>query len=128
MIEICALDHVQLEMPIGGETKARAFYADLLGFSEVAKPAQLAGRGGCWFQKGGGQVQLHIGVSDSFKPLAKAHICLTVANVDEAFAYLEEAGVSVTRDDSLPYAQRFYARDPFGNRIEFLQAGHSVLP
>lgn len=126
MIDIRALDHIQLEMPISGETTARAFYAGVLGFSTVAKPHPLAQRGGCWFQHN--KINLHIGVSDSFKPLAKAHICLTVADIDKAFAYLEEAGVDVQRDESLPYAQRFYARDPFGNRIEFLQDGDSVLP
>ena len=125
-MKLVTLDHVQLEMPVGGETTARGFYADLLGFSEVAKPAPLAQRGGCWFQHN--KIALHIGVSDSFKPLAKAHICLTVVDLDEAFAYLEEAEVDVRRDDSLAYAQRFYARDPFGNRLEFLQDGDSVLP
>lgn len=42
------LHHVQLAMPEGGEGLARRFYGDALGLTEVAKPPDLAGRGGCW--------------------------------------------------------------------------------
>lgn len=35
---ILALDHLQLAMPVGREDEARAFYGDLLGFAEQAKP------------------------------------------------------------------------------------------
>lgn len=57
---ILRLDHIQLAMPQGGEDEARAFYADLLGLNEVAKPAHLTQRGGCWFEHG--EVRLHLGV------------------------------------------------------------------
>ncbi|MGB2603334.1 MAG: hypothetical protein WBC78_07050 [Candidatus Sulfotelmatobacter sp.] len=33
-----SIDHVQLAMPPGEEQKARAFYADLLGMTELPKP------------------------------------------------------------------------------------------
>src|SRR4051794_25210767 len=49
---ITGLDHVQLAIPEGGEELARRFYGDLLGMTEVPKPAALAGRGGCWFTGG----------------------------------------------------------------------------
>jgi catechol 2,3-dioxygenase-like lactoylglutathione lyase family enzyme len=41
-----AIDHVQLAMPAGEEEAARRFYRDLLGMRELAKPAELAKRGG----------------------------------------------------------------------------------
>ena len=47
---IVAIDHVQLAMPPGGEGRAREFYAGVLALVEVAKPAHLAARGGCWFE------------------------------------------------------------------------------
>jgi catechol 2,3-dioxygenase-like lactoylglutathione lyase family enzyme len=34
-----AIDHVQLAIPAGEEDRARAFYRDLLGMVELAKPA-----------------------------------------------------------------------------------------
>ena len=39
------IDHVQLAMPEGGEDRARAFYTDLLGMREVAKPSNLSPAG-----------------------------------------------------------------------------------
>jgi hypothetical protein len=38
------LDHVQLAMPAGQESQARAFYAGVLGLTEEIKPANLAER------------------------------------------------------------------------------------
>jgi catechol 2,3-dioxygenase-like lactoylglutathione lyase family enzyme len=46
-IPYIAIDHVQLAMPAGEEATARRFYCDLLGMTEVAKPPELAKRGGC---------------------------------------------------------------------------------
>ena len=36
-------------------------------------------------------------------------------------ARLEEYGVTPEWDDDFPGYDRFYAHDPFGNRIEFLE-------
>lgn len=47
---IQGLDHVQLAMPHGEETQARAFYAELLELTEIPKPQKLLHRGGVWFK------------------------------------------------------------------------------
>jgi enamine deaminase RidA (YjgF/YER057c/UK114 family) len=49
-MRIDRLEHVQLAMPPGGESQARAFYSGVLGIPEIAKPPTLAKRGGCWLQ------------------------------------------------------------------------------
>jgi len=54
------LDHVLLAMPAGRETDARNFYAGILGIPETKKPAELAGRGGCWFEDG--ELKVHLGL------------------------------------------------------------------
>jgi len=59
---ILGLDHVQLAMPRGAEEIARRFYTGILGLSEIAKPPDLAKRGGVWFALG--EQQLHLGVED----------------------------------------------------------------
>ena len=115
-----ALDHVQVAIPAGGEAAARAFFSGLLGLAEIPKPEAFAGRGGCWFALGG--LQLHIGVEEDFRPARKAHIALAIEQLAETRAALEAAG-HPTRDD-LPIEgrARFFADDPFGNRMEFVQA------
>lgn len=121
-MSLLGIDHVLLAMPVGGEPQARAFYGGLLGLAEIEKPEPLASRGGCWF--GEGPMILHLGVQNDFTPAAKAHPALIAADLDALFDRLRAAGVEVSRDSALPGVARFYARDPFGNRLEFIQDGH----
>ena len=119
------LDHLQLAMPTGEEAAARAFYGDLLGLTELEKPAELAGRGGCWFALGA--QALHLGVEEAFAPARKAHPAFAVTDLGACRARLEEAGVETVPDTVLPHVRRFYAADPFGNRLEFIQTERQVL-
>ena len=116
--EITELDHVQLAMPPGGDDRAEAFYASLLGFTRVPKPAPLGARGGCWFEHG--PVHLHLGVETDFRPARKAHPALRVRGFDVLCAALKAAGVPVRPDDELPGVRRCHIDDPFGNRIELV--------
>ena len=118
-----ALDHVQLAMPAGEEARARAFFIDVLGMSELQKPADLAKRGGAWFAGGdGASVQIHLGVEREFRSALKAHPAVLVSAIDELAARIEAAGHVVTWDDELPGQRRFFSADPFGNRLEFIEA------
>ena len=92
---LIAIDHVQLAIPPGGEGAGREFWGRLLGMTEVAKPPDLAARGGCWFRSGA--LEVHLGVDEGFSPALKAH-----------------PGIRVTGLDALA--------DPFGNRLEFLES------
>jgi catechol 2,3-dioxygenase-like lactoylglutathione lyase family enzyme len=120
-MQLTGLDHIQLAMPAGGEERARRFYADLLGLAELPKPAPLAARGGCWFNGAG--IQLHLGVEEPFAPARKAHPAFLVADLQVLADGFAAAGVAVQPDTSVAGVRRFYAADPFGNRLEFLQDG-----
>ena len=114
---IVGIDHVQVAAPPGCEEAARAWYGGLLGLTEVPKPPVLAARGGVWFACG--EQQLHVGVAASFVTAPKAHPALRVSSV----AALEELAsrlAPVEWDDSIPGVRRFYASDPWGNRVELL--------
>lgn len=113
------IDHIQLAAPSGCEDAAREFYGKLLGLSEIVKPASLQARGGCWFQCG--LHQLHIGVESDFRPARKAHPAFAVGDLNQLRDALQSHNVKITDDDSLPGTDRFYAEDPFGNRLEFIQ-------
>jgi catechol 2,3-dioxygenase-like lactoylglutathione lyase family enzyme len=118
-LAIIGIDHVQVAAPPGCEGAARAFYGGLLGLQEVDKPAELAGRGGCWFLAGG--QALHVGVEESFAPARKAHPGFVVDDLDALEARLAAAGIETRDDTALAGAPRFHAEDPFGNRLEFRQ-------
>ncbi len=118
--QLVAVDHVQLAMPRGQEPEARAFYQGLLGLEERPKPPVLAARGGCWFSND--RVTLHLGVDDEFRPARKAHPALVVEGLDDLCASLESAGHSTRFDNENPGVRRCYVEDPFGNRIELIEA------
>jgi catechol 2,3-dioxygenase-like lactoylglutathione lyase family enzyme len=113
-----AIDHVQLSMPEGGEELARGFYRDLLGMVEIPKPAELAKRGGCWFESG--VVQLHLGVENDFRPAKKAHPAFRCRDYATCIAGLSHAGVRVVEVNDIPEVHRSHIHDPFGNRIELI--------
>lgn len=120
MVRLAGLDHVQLAMPAGGEDEARRFYHEVLGLAELPKPRPLAARGGCWFAGGG--VHLHLGVEEPFRPATKAHPGLLVDDLDDARRSLASAGIPIREDDVDIGVRRFYATDPFGNRLELIDA------
>lgn len=117
---IHGLHHVQLAMPAGREREARAFYQGLLGLPEVDKPTHLQSRGGCWFETD--EVRVHLGVDPEFVPARKAHPALLVEGLAALVGTLERGGAVIVRDRPLPGYDRVYVDDPFGNRIELLEA------
>jgi catechol-2,3-dioxygenase len=117
---IIGLDHVQLAMPPGGEAAAETFYSGLLGLSRLPKPEPMASRGGCWF--GSGSVAIHLGVEDAFRPARKAHPALVVRNLAGLTTLLAEAAIDVRQNPDQPRGASCYVDDPFGNRIELLDA------
>ena len=112
------VDHVQIAIPPGSEEACRAFYVGALGMRELAKPAELAGRGGLWVRSG--EVEIHLGVEQDFRPARKAHPGILVADIDALGARVEGAGAAPIWDDAIPGVRRFFTADPLGNRLEFI--------
>ena len=122
------LHHVQVACPPGGEDAARRFYGDGLGMTEVAKPAELAARGGCWFRaydaSGAVGAELHVGVEDPFAPARKAHPAFVVDDLDAVAERLRGLGFEVddSQRETFPGHLRFHTFDAHGNRVEVLTA------
>jgi len=114
-VRIVGLDHVQLALPPDGLERARRFYGEVLGLAEEPRPASRSP--GLWFRAPG--TVLHLGEEPGFVPAKKAHPAFLVADLAAARAALEAAGHPTTGAGGA----RFHAFDPFGNRLEFLQAG-----
>lgn len=115
------IDHVQLAMPPGGEDLARDFFCEVLGMTEIEKPAELAKRGGCWFFSGA--VQVHLGVEPDFRPAKKAHPALRCRDYLALLAQVRSHGVEVVEASDIPGVRRCHLFDPFGDRIELLADG-----
>jgi catechol 2,3-dioxygenase-like lactoylglutathione lyase family enzyme len=117
---ISAVHHIQITIPTGAEDEARAFYCGILGLSEIEKPDSLKPRGGFWVQLGNQQV--HISIEDGVDRRAtKAHIAYQVSDIGGWRALLQSKGVEIGDSVPIPGYERFEFRDPFGNRVEFIQ-------
>ena len=94
MIEIAALHHVSL--PVTNLERSQAFYGDVLGLSEIARPA--FDFPGAWYRVGDGQ--LHLIVHD--RPTLRAggidtrdvHFAMRVRSYRETVRFLRSQGYS----------------------------------
>ena len=116
---ILGLDHVQIAIPIASESRARAFYSGILGFTEIEKPPQMAERKSIWFVAGA--VNLHLGIELDFTPAKRAHPALVVEGLDAILADCERAGIVAKPDTSFNGFRRVHVFDPFGNRLELME-------
>lgn len=105
-------------MPSGGEETARRFFVDVLGMTEIAKPPELAKRGGCWFASG--KVQVHLGVENDFRAAKKAHPALRCRDYASLLARIRTRGIETIEAEDIPGGRRCHIFDPFGNRIELV--------
>ena len=115
--EWVGIDHVQMAIPTGGEDVARSFYVGVLGLSEIPKPPVMAARGGAWFEAGA--VRVHVGAEDDFVPARKAHPALTMRRLEH---FIESAGLEATWNTEIEGLVRCHVADPFGNRVELVDA------
>lgn len=114
------IDHVLIAMPAGREVEARKFYGELLGIQEMVKPAELARRGGCWFESGA--LKVHLGVDKNFVPARKAHTAFIVEGLGELVKKIGAAGYKVEdEDEPIEGCDRRHVWDPFGNRLELIE-------
>lgn len=118
---ILAINHVQVSIPHGSEATAREFYCGLLGLAEIEKPESVKANGGLWLQLG--NLQVHLGCEDNdHRAKTKSHIAYQVDDLQAWRERLNSAGYELFDNVPVPGFERFDLRDPFGNRIEIMQA------
>lgn len=120
MPHIAGIDHVQVAIPPNADSEARAFYGGVLGLPEIPKPAPLNASGGLWFATGA--TQLHIGGQPGFVAAKKAHPAFIVEDFDGYCALLRRHQVVVREEAQVAGRRRAGIEDPFGNRIELIEA------
>ncbi len=115
------MHHAQFTIPPGAEDDARAFYCGVLGLAELEKPEALGGRGGLWLRAGSQEV--HVGTEPGVDRTAtKAHLAYAVVDLAWWRERLAREGIQALDAVPIPGYDRFEFRDPFGNRVEFIEA------
>ena len=118
---IIGIHHAHISIPQGAEEEGKQFYCGVLGLTQVQKPDTLKSRGGFWLKVG--EDTLHVGTEDGVERLkTKAHIAYQVEDLSYWKGVLDMHNISVKKGIPIPGYERFEFRDPFGNRVELIQA------
>lgn len=98
--------------------RSRDFYGRVLGLKEIAAPKEFDFVA-IWYDLGGTYIHLlQKPVADTISP---RHFCLHTPDARAARAYFAALGVPIEETVKIAAADRFFVRDPDGNRIELLQ-------
>jgi glyoxylase I family protein len=97
---------------------ARKFYGELLGLKEIPAPKEFDFVA-IWYDLGG--TYLHLLLKPERDAVSPRHFCLHVSDIAAAREHVRAKGVRVDETVKIPGAERFFIRDPDGNRIEVLQ-------
>ena len=120
---IVSLQHVQMIVPASQAGEAKRFYGELLGLEEMPRPQSLsdAGRTGAWYRIGDQELHLRFETDPVGEPgLSDGHPALITSDLDGLRKRLSAAGCELDKAIPIEGRARFFARDPGGNRIEFL--------
>jgi len=118
---IIGLHHAQITIPTGTEEEGKNFYCGVLGLKEIEKPESLKGRGGFWFKVGTQDV--HVGTEEGVeRSTTKAHLAYQVEDLNHWRTILTNHNIKLLEGVPIPGYDRFEFRDPFGNRVEMIQA------
>ncbi|QEL13170.1 VOC family protein [Limnoglobus roseus] len=98
--------------------KARHFYGDLLGLREIPAPKEFDFVA-IWYDLGG--TYLHLLQKPHPDMISPRHFCLHVSDVAAAREDLAAKGLKIDETVKIAAADRFFVRDPDGNRIELFQ-------
>ena len=117
---IRSIHHVTLPIPPGGEAEGLAFYVDLLGLERIPKPEPM-GVTGAWLRFPDGR-HIHLQADPAWKPIDPPHPALVTDDLAGLVSRLEDAGFRFEYDDLWPGVRRGFTWDPFGNRLELMDA------
>jgi catechol 2,3-dioxygenase-like lactoylglutathione lyase family enzyme len=120
---VLGFDHIHVNAPPEAQENARWFYGTVLGLKEVAVPHTIISDSApMWFELGDGQ-QLHV----TFEPVSRnavssGHLALRVRSVAALLEVLGANGFDSCADLAAGAGEaRCFCRDPFGNRLEFVE-------
>lgn len=116
-MQFSRLDHCSVI--ITDVKKSRWFYREVLGLAEIPAPRTFDFVA-LWFDLGHGQT-LHLLHKDCPDTVSPRHLALHVDDAVAARKEFQRKGVAIEETTPIPHCDRFFVRDPDGNRIEIIQ-------
>jgi len=117
--EISGLNHAAIE--VNDLQAAIYFYREVMGLVQLPMPAAVKGIGIRWFDLKNGQA-LHLVENRKASSPNKAHFAIAVKDIEPWRTYLKRIGIEIIPPKVKLYnAERFFLRDPSGNRVELVK-------
>ena len=111
------IHHINVTVPPGRSQPIAAFYIDVLGLKQIARPDNE--RAGAWLIMDDG-TQLHLSERDGAAH-PDQHFAVMVSDLSAVRVRLGEAGATFqVADDVFNTGGRGFTYDPGGNRIELI--------
>ena len=98
---------------------SRHFYGDILGLPEVPGPRTFDFVV-LWDDLGSGQY-LHLLQKPGPDSISARHFALSVRDAVAARQQMQRRGIVTEETTTIPHCDRFFVKDPDGNRIELIQ-------
>lgn len=117
-IKFNRLNHIQICIPKGEESKGRDFYCGILGLTEIEKPERMKINGGFWVEIA--NIQIHIGTENN-QIKSKRHPAFEVEDLDQVKNHLLQHGIRIAEQQNVNNFKRFSFFDYWDNRIELMQ-------
>ena len=118
-MKLSGLHHVSIL--VSDIERAKKFYREVLGLREIGIPSTFpaAGLRVHWFELG--DEQIHLLPASAPDAMSQRHFAIHVEDAPAARVHFARHGVVVSETVPIPGADRFFVRDPDGNRIELIQ-------
>lgn len=120
---IHSINRVQLAFPLGEQAQVRRFYASLVGLTELKFPAD----GALHFVAGSQRIDL-VPTAQWSPPSAVSVLAFEVQNLPRLRHQFLQADIALEEQHPLPGYLRFFAKDPAGNQLEFLEPDPHQAP
>ena len=115
-IRFTHIDHCSII--VTNVARSRDFYGRVLGLKEIAAPKEFDFVA-IWYDLGG--TYIHLLQKPQADTISPRHFCLHTPDAKAARAAFASLGVPMDETVKIAAADRFFVRDPDGNRIEVLQ-------
>jgi catechol 2,3-dioxygenase-like lactoylglutathione lyase family enzyme len=116
-MQFSRLDHCSVI--ITDVARSRWFYREVLGLTEIPAPKTFDFVA-LWFDLGHGQT-LHLLLKPEPDTISPRHFALHVDDAAAARSVMRQKGIAIEETTPIPHCDRFFVRDPDGNRIEIIQ-------
>jgi glyoxylase I family protein len=115
-IHLTHIDHCSII--VTDSARSRDFYGRVLGLQEIAAPKEFDFVA-VWYDLGG--TYLHLLQKPQPDTVGPRHFCLSTPDAESARRHFRSLGITIEETVKIAAADRFFVRDPDGNRIEILQ-------